>query len=247
MERHKFITAQDAWKGLNESLFLYSQSSGNIAYAYDLHVDIKKIWVDPEFDFGKDLGYTRSKWTHLVNNYIDLNYLDIIKAEVTRAEKSKRASYSFAYHFKNSHANGKDCLVGLVISRRLGNDVPVFTFFSRATELTKRFLFDLLLIQRVGEYIYGDERTIELKLNIPMAYIQAESFTVYNNVQPIAALIPNKQAATNFQKAVLKTLKNFMEGDHNKLTYDSHKRISMKLQGKMKMKTMLAKDLKLVK
>lgn len=241
---NKFITAQEAWEGLNEQLFNGGQSSGNLCYSYDNIIQIKKIWVDPEFDFGTKLGYTRSKWTHLVNNYIDLNYLDIIRAEVTRAERGKRASYSFAYHFKNSHANGKDCLVGLVISRRLGNDVPVFTFFSRATELTKRFLFDLLLIQRVGEYIYGDNRTIELRLNIPMAYIQAESFTVYNNVKPLKQLAgknPNK-----FQRAVLSTLEKFTSGNH-KFSYDSHKRISMKLRGEMKVKPMLAKDLKLIK
>lgn len=246
MRELKFITAQHAWEGFNEELFNNGQSSGNLCYSYDNVIHISKLWVNPEFDFGTKLGYTKSKWTHLINNYIDLNYLDIIRSEITRAEGGKRATYSFAYHFKNSHANGKDCLMGLVISRRLGNDVPVITFFSRATELTKRFLFDLLLIQRVGEYLYGDERTIELKLNIPMAYIQAESFTVYNNIKPLTQIIGSRKP-TRFQATVLETLRKFIHEDHTKISYDSHRRISMKLKGEMKVKPMLAKDLKLTK
>lgn len=241
----KYITAQAAWEGMNEEIFKAGISSGNVCYNYDIAITIQKLWVDPDFDFGMKLGYTPSKWTHLVNNYIDLNYLDIIRAEVTRAEKTNRQSYSFAYHFKNSHSNGKDCLVGLVIARRLDSDVPVFTFFSRATELTKRFLFDLLLLQRIGEYIYGDNRTIELKLNIPMAYIQAESFTVYNNIKQLHKII--KMPPNRFQQSVLNTLDKFTKGDHTKINYDSHKRIAMKLKGLMKVKPMLSKDLKLTK
>ncbi len=78
-----------------------------------------------------------------------------------------------------------------------------------------------------------------------MAYIQAESFTVYNNITPLIKLAG--KTPTRFQKAVLSTLEKFIKGDHTKLNYDSHKRISMKLQGRMKMKPMLAKDLKLTK
>jgi hypothetical protein len=241
----QYITSQQAWESLNEQLFKGSNTVGNISYGYDITGHISKAWVDPEFDFGSKLGYTKSKWTHLVNNYIDLNYLDIIKAEVSRAEKSNRASYSFAYHFKNTHANGKDCLVGLVVSKRYNHDVPVFTFFTRATELTKRFLFDLLLIQRVGEYIYGDDRTIELKLNIPMAYIQAESFTIYNNIKQLHKIA--QMPPTKFQRSVLSLLDKFKTGDASKINYDSHRRISLKMQGVMEVKPMLAKHLTLIK
>ena len=249
MTERKYITSQDAWEGLNELLFqnpTEMNSSGSGVYgalsiSYDNLIHVSKVWVDPELDLGLILGYTTNKWSHLVANYIDLSYLDIIKSEVLRYEKNKRATYSFAFHFSNLHNNGKDCLIGLVFSRRLDSDVPVVTFNSRATEVTKRLIFDLILIQRVVEYVYGHNKTVSLKMFIPMAYIQAEHFTLYSRLKDITKLKGGK-----LYKSTIAILEKFQKGDNSKISYDSHRRISMKLQGQIEMKSMKVKDLLLV-
>ena len=46
---------------------------------------------------------------------------------------------------------------------RIGMDYPMITVFMRASEVTKRLICDLLLIQRIGEYIFtGDKFCISI-------------------------------------------------------------------------------------
>ena len=252
MNHLQYITSQEAWEKINEHLFidepwLKQQGgglNGNLSVSYDNVISIKRIWIDPAFDLGTKLGYSMNKWTSLVNNYIDFDYLDIIKSEVLVREKKKTATYSLSYHFSNKYQNGKDCLISMVVSRRFGLDIPMVTVNTRATEVTKRLIFDLLLVQRVVEYIFGENKAVELTLFFPMMYLQVESFTLYNNIKSIEKLIPKPQC--KLHRDVFLMLHKFQFGDHEKINYDSHKRISLKLKGLFKVKPMLVKDLRLI-
>lgn len=248
---HKhYNSSQECWEGLNEFLFLEEEglkakgmgSMGNQCISYDNHITIGKAWVDPKFDFGKVLNYTTHKWSHLVGNYVDFNYLDILRIEILKANKNPARTYSFTYHFNNTHANGKDCLLGIIISKRSNDILPTLTFITRATEVTKRLLFDLLLVQRIGEYIYGN-KSFGLNLYLPMMYLHMESFCLYNNHKKLKSLV---DTPTKYQSRVLNFLDSFITKNPNSFTYESNKRISLNLQRKIMQDPMLAEDLLLL-
>src|SRR5690606_12852585 len=98
-----FSNLQEAWQGINEYLFLNEKeieqkgggAFGSEIVSFDNLVVIDRAIIDPEFDFGKKLGYAKQKWTSLVNNYCDYHYLDMVKAEVGRREKQKARMYNY--------------------------------------------------------------------------------------------------------------------------------------------------------
>lgn len=236
-------TSQEAWEKLNEYILLKERvlkakgagRDGNASLSYDNMIFIRKAWVDPTFDFGRMFGYRIQKWTHLVNNYVDINYLDIIKQEVQTREAKRQRIYQVTKHFSNSHDNGKDCLISLTFCRRLSSDVPVLVFHTRATEVTKRLLIDFLLIQRMGEYIYGKDTTFSIIMYCPMAYLNVEAFTMYHTHKSITELlapIKKKNRIQPFQQRVLDVLEKFSNIDPMKITYKSHRRAAKQLQTK---------------
>ena len=92
-----FPTLEHAWSGLNEYLannLEDIQAHGGGIYGtemvlYHSIIKVDKAWVSPDFDFGHILGYTDRKWIKLIRNYVDLNYLDLVKAAVLEREKKK--------------------------------------------------------------------------------------------------------------------------------------------------------------
>lgn len=165
-----FNTSQEAWEGINKYLFVKEQKlhtsgkgfSGNVIEAYNCLLFIRKAWIDPEFDFNYLFGYKIQKWRSLINNYLNQNYLDLIAHDIRLREKKNQSTYNVTIHFDNSHAGGKDCLISLTFQRRKDLDVPVLLFNLRASEVTKRLLWDLLLAQRMGEYVYGKDKTFAI-------------------------------------------------------------------------------------
>lgn len=155
--RLEFKNSMKAWEGLNR-LFLFNKEGfeveriGKAQYINDLVIYINNPLVDPEFDFGRHFNYTISKWKSLVANYINKEELISLKAEVLSALKSKKI-FNIGYQFDNKHAHGKNCLLSMVVSNKAGMDNPMITVFMRASEVTKRLICDLLLIQRIGEYL----------------------------------------------------------------------------------------------
>lgn len=252
----KFNTSQEAWEGINEWLFLKEKwltkngqgRDGNVILAHDLTVHIHKSWVDPEFNFGKVFGYKTAKWSSLVSNYVDLNYLDLIKADIEVREKKKQRMYNVGFRFQNIHSSGKDCLLSLVFSRRKDSDVPVLVFNVRASEVTKRLLWDLLLVQRMGEYVYGSDRSFQIVFTAPMVFINAESFTMYHVHRDIPGLLADKPEEKwgKFQKSVISLIEKFSNMDPEKLTYRVHRRSVRALQGNPG-QFLYAKNCKLVK
>lgn len=237
----RYETSQEAWDGINQYLFLKEGKltkkgqgrNGNATLVYNLNLVINKAWVDPEFDFADMFGYKTQKWTSLVNNYLDLNYLDIIKHDIQARERKKQRNYTVHIHFKNAHNSGKACLISATFCRRLDWDIPHIIFNARASEVTKRLLIDLLLMQRMAEYIYGEKQTVSMQFQAPLAYITAEAFTMYHTRVDLLKLVkkhlPEGQLEP-MQKKIVETLQKFQKIDPLTLTYRVHRRSVRQLQ-----------------
>lgn len=150
-----------AWEQLNE---LFLKPTGgfpfkfghNALYMYDLVLGIRDPKIPDNFDFGRHFNYTINKWKSLVNNYLDKEALAHTKEEVLKAEAKKNKVYNISLNFTNVHGHGKSCLLAMVFSHRLGDSKATISVQLRASEVTKRLICDLLLFQRIGEYIYGE-------------------------------------------------------------------------------------------
>ena len=237
IRKFEFHTLQEAWEGINEFLMVEEEmilSTGGARYgpeiiSYNNFMRITKAWVDPKFDFGDIFGYRINKWNSLVNNYVDFHYLDLIKAEVLLREKKRAKSYNIAYHFSNSHHSGKDCLISLIFSRRMNYDIPILVFHIRSSEVTKRLLFDFLLVQRIKEYVYGFDQEVIVEFYAPVCYVTAENLIMYHNHRSIPKLLKGLNMGV-FQKALMKTYKDFLVADPNLIRYKVSRRAAKQLQ-----------------
>jgi len=240
MKELKFSNTQEAWEGINEYLALKSEEvmeTGGSLYgpeiiAYDHYIKINKVWVDPEFDFGSVFGYTTAKWTKLINNYLHLDYLDLIKSQILAREKSRATNYNISYLFDNSHGSGKGCLLTLTFSRRVDRDAPILYMTLRSSEVTKRLLFDFLLVQRIAEYVYGKDQCVSLEMFCPNIYLVAEAFVMYDNYKSIDKLFrkKKKKGLSKFEKKILDTLHHFKTVDPSTIKYKVHLRSVNQLQ-----------------
>lgn len=256
-----FPTLQDAWANLNE--YLANNQPEIVSYGGGIHssemvmynsiIKVDKAWVNPNFDFGYVLGYTSRKWSKLVSNYVDLNYLDLVRADVRDREKKKVKNYTHAFHFSNKHSSGKDCLISLTFTRSIQNDIPTVIYHTRAMECTKRVIFDFLLIQRIIEYVYGEEASVEVIMYIPYMYISVEGFLLYTNYKPLEECLKIESGKPNpFQRRILEAYDKFMNVDISNIKYKVHARSAKGIQRCKDGKplhgrnTYLAKDIKLV-
>jgi len=197
MKRSKHATSQEAWEWVNEYLATHEKEivrrgglrSGPQMISYDHFMEIDVAWVDPDFDFGYIFGYKIQKWSKLISNYIDMNWLDITKSRVLEREAKKAQSYTIEFKFTNVHTSGHGCLISLVFSRRHNIDIPIIVINIRSSEITKRLLMDFLLIQRMVEYIYGPEQRVSLKLFCGNVFMTAENFVMYHNHKSLESFI----------------------------------------------------------
>lgn len=217
-----------AWEGLNEA-FLKADSRFHFLfghgalYAYDLVIGIRNPKVDPDFDFGRHFNYTSSKWRSLVSNYIDKEELELIRDEVT-TEESKRSSskvYNLALQFTNKHGHGKNCLLSMVFSHRLGDIKPTISVFLRASEVTKRLICDLLLFQRIGEYVYEDI-PFQLVIHFNQIFNDDIVLLMYDVHRPITPILNEfKSDRSNLLRGKLEVLKKANPED---IKYKVHRR-----------------------
>lgn len=233
-----FKTSQECWEGLNEYLCTQekeiTKNGGGIHgpefLTYGVYAKIDRAWVDPNLDIGKILGYTKKKWSSLVKNYVNFNYLDLIKNDLRKRKLRSNRNYNIAYHFANFHGGGKDCLVSLLFTRRIYNEWPIIIFNVRTSEVTRRLIFDLVLVQRIGEYIFGNT-DFELHLYAPSCWITAESFSMYDNHRSIEKLLkPYKDDLGKFQNNILNILRKFKNINPESIKYKVHKRSARQLQ-----------------
>lgn len=258
MKSFVFKTGDEAWASINkmfieqdEKLGLFSDGQGasitNSLYTYGMSVLIEEAKFDPEFDFGKIMGYTQSKWSSLLNNYLDLDSLDKLKLQIRELEKNKaiNRNYHIGFNFADSHGNGKGCLVSGMFSRMIGIDKPRLTIVMRASDVVTRLPWDLLLAIRMGEYVFGHtEFTIELFIR--SAFADDTSLMLYNGYEPIEPIIEkikNEERRKRLKKALKRVKKASEKGDDPK--YQVYMRVykifSPEKYGK-EFKSLFAKD-----
>ena len=258
MKSFVFKTGDEAWASINkmfieqdEKLGLFSDGQGasitNSLYTYGISVLIEEAKFDPEFDFGKIMGYTQSKWSSLLNNYLDLDSLDKLKLQIRELEKNKaiNRNYHIGFNFADSHGNGKGCLVSGMFSRMIGIDKPRLTIVMRASDVVTRLPWDLLLAIRMGEYVFGHtEFTVELFIR--SAFADDTSLMLYNGYEPIEPIIEkikNEERRKRLKKALKRVKKASEKGDDPK--YQAYMRVykifSPEKYGK-EFKSLFAKD-----
>jgi hypothetical protein len=226
-----FPTLQAAWEGINEYMAFNEdevRANGGGVYGtelvtYSTLVTVDKSWVDPNFDFGKALGYHNKKWTTLVKNYVDFDYLDLVKTEITRRRAKRAKSYNHAYHFANKYGGGKDCLISLVFSKRVSEEFPTVFFNVRTSEATSRLIFDFLLVQRIVEYVYGKDYPVEIHFYAPTMFITAERFSVYASWKGWENIEPHLGTG-KFSQRIKKVWEDFTTIDVETIKYKAHKR-----------------------
>lgn len=241
INKFEFKDFTAAWHGLHD-YFLNHESkirkSGGLTYgselvSYDNMLFISNARLDPEFNFGRALGYSRKKWTKLINNYINFNYLDLIASEIRSREGKKSSNYNYTFHFDNSHGSGKDCLISLTFVRRKGAEKPVVIYNTRASEVTKRLPFDFLLIQRMVEYVYGKKQKVECICYIPFAFINLECSMMYVSDTGIECVRPNKKGKfSDYQTRLLTKYNKWLTIDTDTVKYKVHQRAARQVQRK---------------
>lgn len=195
MKSFIFENGHQAWSEINKLFInqdpeLFSENKGaiitNSLYTYGLSVLITNAEFDPEFDFGKILGYSQSKWSSLLGNYLDLDSMDSLKLQIRELEKNKtiNRNYNIGFNFADAHGNGKGCLMSGMFSRMINIDKPRLTILMRASDVVTRLPWDLLLSIRIGEYIYG-HKDFTIELFIRSAFADDTSLMLYNGYEPI--------------------------------------------------------------
>lgn len=238
MRVFEFNSGDEAWVGINkmfleqdEEMGLFSGDQGavitSMLYTYGLDIIIKEAKFDPEFDFGKILGYTQSKWSSLLNNYLDLDAMDVLKLQIREFEKNKAVNrnYHIGFNFADSHGNGKGCLVSGIFSRMIGIDKPRLTIVMRASDVVTRLPWDLLLAIRIGEYVYGNN-DFSIELLIRSAFADDTSIMLFNGYEPIEPLIDsikNESRRKRLKKALRKVKKAADAGNDPK--YQAYMRV----------------------
>lgn len=216
----EFATSQEAWEKLNEGFLRLdpvifgkgATANAGLAIAYNVFVKIRKAWVDPNFDYGRTFNYKDAKWTTLLNNYLDFNQLDLVKSQVRMRKATYNQNYNVSYIFNNSHNNGKQCLLAATFSKRFQEDVPVITMVVRASEITKRLIFDFLLIQRMSEYIYGKDQTVQINLFATQMYGNVETLLMYGAHKPIKKVLKGLDKESPWVQRLLEINKKFKDG-----------------------------------
>lgn len=218
----EFATSQEAWEKLNEAFLrldpvLFDKgatANSGVAVVYNVFIKIRKAWVDPDFDYGRCFNYKETKWTSLLNNYIDFNKLDLLRSKLRLLKNKYNQNYNVTYMFNNHHDNGKQCLIAATFSKRFGEDIPVITMVVRASEITKRLIFDFLLIQRMAEYVYGPEQSVQINLFATQMYGNVETLLMYSAYKPLKKVI--KGIDNPWTKRVKEVYKKILNGTEKK-------------------------------
>jgi len=215
----EFATSQEAWEKLNEGFLrlepaLFAKgaiANSGVAVVYNVFIKIRKAWVDPEFDYGRCFNYKETKWTSLLNNYIDFNKLDLLRSKLRVLRNKYNQNYNITYMFNNHHDNGKQCLIAATFSKRFGEDIPVITMVVRASEITKRLIFDFLLIQRMSEYVYGPDQSVQINLFATQMYGNVETLLMYHTHKPLKKILKGAEE-NSWNKRIKEIWKKFQKG-----------------------------------
>jgi len=232
----EYKDSQACWDELNEYFFNHQvdiEANGGFRKGpqllmYNVICRIRRAYVDPEFDFGNNFGYRSAKWNGLLRNYLDMNYVDLIKSEVVTRENKKQTAYNVSMQFDNSHGHGKNCLLSLTFTRRDTDPYPILCFTLRSSEITKRLLLDLLMVQRIGEYVYGKDKHFSIEMFVINMYQHAESFTMYDSYKKLEDIDEGLNSV--WCQEIYKLRKKFLETPPLEISYKMHQRCARQLQ-----------------
>lgn len=227
MRKKIFNDSLEAWEKINEA-FIKGEKGWDIIiknkalYLYDLVIEVANPRLPQNFDFGRHFNYTISKWNNLIGNYINKPDLQKIKSWVSKEEEKNNKVYNIPLSFDNKHGHGKSCLLSMVFSRRMGDVLPSVVVFLRASEITKRLICDLLLFQRVGEYIYGED---DFKLVIHFNQVFNDDtvllmYDVHRDIKSILGSVTNSDR----KRYLLERLEYLKSCNPDDIKYKVHKR-----------------------
>lgn len=236
-----------AWEYFNEAFlsgegglpFVFHTTTAT--YVYDLVFGIVDPRLPNNIDFGKLFNYSSAKWTLLVSNYLDRYVMDNTKREVTSLHK-KGLVYNYSMPFTNNHSHGKKCLLSVVFSKRCNETNPTISVYLRASEVTKRLIFDFLLIQRIGEYVYGNNN-FKMVFHVNQMFNDNTVLLMYHAYKDIKGILKNKKDKRSIK--LLENLNIFLEKPIDSIKYKIHKRVAKVLQKGIKKPKTLVKDCKL--
>jgi len=246
MHEFTYPTSQEAWIRLNKFLIDIDPEETPDAYIasnqvilYDVLINIERSWIQDEWDFTKTANYTKSKWTSLVNNYVNRGHLEEIISSVHVRELRKDKNYNISFHFSNQHGGGKGCLLTATFSRRYGEDTPMIHATIRASEFYKRGMFDLLLLHRLGQEAWGDT-PFGLKIFAHQLWGGADWLSLLSSVIRPKILFRRVKEGS-FRDKVLNNFKKFKAiRDIDGLAYHAHKRACKVIQKKTNPKPVYA-------
>lgn len=248
----EFSTSERAWCRLNQYFLTNAKDivdrggflNGSQLLSFNIFLKIRKAYINPEFDFGKVFDYRKQKWSTLVANYLDLNYLDLVKSEVLLRESKRHANYNVTLMFSNTHKSGHGCLINITFIKRPNYGVPILQFTLRSSDITKRLLFDFLLVQRIGEYVFGPNADFSLEVFLPNAYTTAELACMMDNYYSIEELLSNEDNLNKFSRKVLVTYHKLKDNPMETIKYKVFQRVARGLKGLNK-NQLLVKNLSL--
>lgn len=242
VNKFKFSNLTTAWEGLHDYFFNQQKRIeargggiyGSELVSFDNLIHIENGKLDRNFNFGRVIGYSYKKWSKLINNYVNFNYLDLVRSEIKDRESKRANSYNYTYHFDNVHGSGKDCLISLTFCRRKGRPNPIVIYNTRASEVTKRLVFDFLLIQRICEYVYGRKQTVEVVCFIPFAFINLECSLMYLADRGLYKCLRKGNGGnySDYQSRLIEKYDKFLNTPLDKIKYRVHKRAAAQVQRK---------------
>jgi len=254
MLERTFTDSVSAFKGINKMLIFEEELvkehgflQASQANLYNLLVRVERSYVPDAFDFSSLANYRPAKATSLINNYIDRDYLDEIVAQVLHKELKKAKAYNLAFHFTNLHDGGKGCLLTCTFTRRYGEDTPILIATIRASESFKRLMFDLLLLQRMGELAYGDE-PFALEIYFPYVWGVPDWLSMYLKFDKKSRIKAKKAEKGTFANKVYEkylTFKNMPREEMEAMKYHATKRSWKVINDETTKPHYLASDFKL--
>lgn len=205
--------------------------NGDTLQVFDVHMNIDISSLDEDFDFFKHFAYTKHKWSSLISNYVNFNELSLVKGDVLSREAKSATNYNVMMRFSNKHGHGKACLMTLVFSRRPYSDIPRITATMRSSEMTKRLIFDLTLLDRIGKFVYGENQRFEVSIFATQMYLQGSlSFPMFDTIIPLKKFMKNIKGTIIYDR-IMKSVKKFKNKNPDDIAYGSHKRNAWVLQG----------------
>lgn len=163
------INFDDAFIQLNRYYLLHPEkvSFMDVDKGYMKDVIISCKSTDIALDIST-LGYKKSKWINLVNNY--LNEPDIMEF---KEKLDSTSTLTATLHFRNKKPNKDACLVGIVIGRSTRKDPwDTLSVMYRVCETERKLAVDLILINKLlSEYLNVSPKSITLYM--PYCYCEA--------------------------------------------------------------------------